>query len=202
MAGFTYSHCGRWYSHEKSLERHVRSSHTSKPSSSCDQCGKSFSKADNLQRHMRNCTARGVAATNVAAPAVEPRSRLQFKLQKTHEALEVNAQQFDVNMKAAKSLSTLKKAIAVFKPVMTEFQQKHSAYKFQVAVSIVFHKAVDPAVITQPPVVLTSEMVAVYADAAPPLNDVNCQLLNFIEVNGSGMGIFKLCFLTTVIMAP
>ena len=37
--------------------------------------------------------------------------------------------------------------------------------------------------------VLTSEMVAVYADAAPPLNDVNRQLLNFIEVyehNGSG----------------
>ena len=45
-----------------------------------------------------------------------------------------------------------------------------------------------PAVVTQPPVVLTSEMVAVYADA-PPLNDVNRQLLNFLEVyghNGSG----------------
>ena len=63
---------------------------------------------------------------------------------------------------------------------MMDFQQKHSAYKFQVAVSIVFHKAVDSAVIMQPPVVLTSEMVAVYADA--PRNDVNRQLLNFIEV--------------------
>ena len=71
---------------------------------------------------------------------------------------------------------------------MMDFQQKHSAYKFQIAVSIVFHKAVDHAVVTQPPVVLRSEMVAVYADA-PPLNDVNRQLLNFIEVyeqNGSG----------------
>ena len=32
-------------------------------------------------------------------------------------------------------------------------------------------------------------MVAVYADAVPPLGDVNCQLLNLIEVyehNGSG----------------
>ena len=57
------------------------------------------------------------------------------------------------------------------------------------AVDVVFHKAVDSAVITQPPVVLTSEIVAVYADAAPSLNDVNRQLLNFIEVhehNGSG----------------
>ena len=91
-------------------------------------------------------------------------------------------------MKEAKSLSTLEKAIAVFKPVMLDFQQKHIAYKFQIAVSIVFHKAVDSSVVTHPPVVLTSEMVAVYADA-PPLNDVNRQLLNFIEVyeqNGSG----------------
>ena len=47
-------------------------------------------------------------------------------------------------------------------------------------------------------------MVAVYADA-PPLNDVDRQLLNFIEVyeqNGSGWVFFQICFLTTVIMAP
>ena len=71
------------------------------------------------------------------------------------------------------------------------FQQKHSAYKFQIAVDVVFHKAVDPAVVTQPPVTLTSEMVAVYVDAPPPLNDVDRQLLNFIEgyeQNGSGWG--------------
>ena len=77
---------------------------------------------------------------------------------------------------------------------MADFQQRNSAYKFQVTVIIVFHKAVDPAVVTHPPVVLTSEMVDVYTDAAPPLNDVNRQLLNFIEVyehNGSGSGFSK-----------
>ena len=105
----------------------------------------------------KRCTGHGVAP-----------ERLQFKLQKTREALGGSVQQFTVDMKEAKSLSTLMKAIAVFKPVMTDFQQKHSAYKFQIAVNVVFHKAVDPAVITQPPVALTSEMVAVYADAAPP----------------------------------
>ena len=49
------------------------------------------------------------------------------------------------------------------------------------------HKAVDPSVVTQPPV--TSEMISVYVDSAPPLDNVNQQLLNFIEVfelNGSG----------------
>ena len=55
-------------------------------------------------------------------------------------------------MKEAKNLSALKKAIAVCNSVMTKFQQEHRTYKFQIAVSVVFHKAVDPAVITQPPV--------------------------------------------------
>ena len=99
---------------------------------------------------------------------------------------------------------TFEKDITVFEPVMMDFQQKHNAYKFQIAVSIVYHKAVDPAVVTQPPGTLTSEMVAVYADA-PPHNDVNRQLLHFIEVYGeygSGWVFFKLCFLTTDIMAP
>ena len=102
---------------------------------------------------MRNCTDRGDAiavavAGTVPDSAVEQRARLQFKLQNIREALEVNVQQFTVIMKEAKSLSTLKKAIAVFKPVMMDFQQKHSAYKFQISVSIVFHNAVDPAVVT------------------------------------------------------
>ena len=63
------------------------------------------------------------------------------------------------------------------------------AYKFQIAASVVFHKTVGPAVITEPPVALASEMVAVYADAIPPLDDVNRQLLYFTEVyehNDSG----------------
>ena len=117
MAGFTCSHCGRWYRHEKNLERHVRSSHTSQPPFSCGQCGKSFNRADNLQRHICNCTGRGcdecgnsfsrddnlqrhmhlctgrgvaiavAAATTVPEPAAEPISILQFKLQKTRELL-------------------------------------------------------------------------------------------------------------------
>ena len=61
---------------------------------------------------------------------------------------------------------------------------------FQVAITILCHKAVDPSVVTQPPVTLTSEIIAVYAaDAAPPLDHANQQLLNFIEefeFNGSG----------------
>ena len=55
---------------------------------------------------------------------------------------------------------------------------------------IVCNKAVDPSVVTQPPVTLTTEMIDVHAaNAAPLLDNVDRQLLNFIEVfelNGSG----------------
>ena len=127
MDSFTCSHRGRWYRQERSLKRHGRSSHMSQPLYSCNQCGRSFSRGDNLQNHMRNCTGRGVVVPAVAVPAAKKRctgvarERLQFKLQKMRETLEGNAQQFTVNMKEAKSHSTLEKAIAVLKPVMMDF---------------------------------------------------------------------------------
>ena len=107
----------------------------------------------------------------------------------SYKSLGGAVEEFTVNMKEANHLSALKKAISVFTPVMTKYQQEHHAYKFQIAVTIVFHKAVDPAVVTHQPVTLTSEMDAVYSDAYPPLEDVYRQLLNFIQVyehNGSG----------------
>ena len=103
---------------------------------------------------MRNCTGRCVAVPTIAVPAAKKRCTgvapeiLQLKLQKTREALEGSVQQFNVYMKEAKSLSTLEKAKAVFEPLMMDFQQKHNAYMFQIAVSIVSHKAVDPDVVT------------------------------------------------------
>ena len=35
---------------------------------------------------------------------------------------------------------------------------KHNAYKFQITITIVCHKAVDPSIVMQPPVTLTSEI--------------------------------------------
>ena len=97
---------------------------------------------------------------------------------------------FNIDMQQTQHLGHLSSALHTLLPTMKTLQTKHHAYKFQVAITIVCHKAVDPSVATQPPVTLISEMIAVYAtDAAPPLDDVNRQLLNVIEVfemNGSG----------------
>ena len=99
-------------------------------------------------------------------------------------------ERYNIDMQETRHLEHLSTALHLLCPPMKTFQDKHRAYKFQVAITIVCHKEVDPSVVTQPPVTLTSEMITVYtADVAPPLDDVNRQLLNFIEVfelNGSG----------------
>ena len=90
-------------------------------------------------------------------------------------------------MKESDNLTALQAGVTSIQPSMSTYQRDHSAYKFQMAVDVIFHKAVDPTVITQPAVTLTSEMVAVYG--AHPLEDINHQLLNLVEIyehNGSG----------------
>ena len=92
-------------------------------------------------------------------------------------------ERYNIDMQETQHLNHLSTTLHLLRPPMKTFRVKHRAYKFQVAITIVCHKAVDPSVVTQPPVTLTSEMIAVYAaDAAPPLDDVDRQLLNFIEV--------------------
>ena len=133
----------------------------------------------NLEMYKRTCAGRvTVPATTVPAPTTTATDKLQFTLQQSRKALRGAVEQFTVNVMEVKRLSTLKKALNVAKPAMRTFQQLHQAYKFKVTVGIIFHKAVDPTVVTQPPVVLTSKMVAVYADAVAPIDDVNPPLLS------------------------
>ena len=101
-----------------------------------------------MEKHKRICTGARVAVP-VAATAAKKRCTghgvaPKFKLRNTHKSLGGAVEQFTVNMKEAKHLSTLKRAIAVFAPVMTKYHQQHRAYKFQIVVSDVFHKTVDP----------------------------------------------------------
>ena len=154
------------------MDRHVTRNHTDHPIFDCGQCERSFARSGNLEKHKRTCTG-GDVVVPVAAPATKKRRIAvspEFKLRKPRNSLGGATAQFTVNMKEARYLSALTEAIAVFAPVIPKF---HS---------------VDSAVVTQPPVTLTSEMVAVHSDAVTPLEDVNRQLLNFIEVyehNGS-----------------
>ena len=92
-------------------------------------------------------------------------------------------ERYNINMQETQHLDHLSTALHLHQSTMKTFHTKQNAYKFQISITIVCHKVVDPSVVTQPPVTLTSEMIAVYAaDTAPPLDDVNGHLLNFIEI--------------------
>ena len=142
MVNFTCDQCGRKYIYRRGLDRHVGRNFTAHSVFSCDQCERSFARSNNLKKHKRICTGAQVAVP-VASPAAKKRCTGHgvppvFKLRKTRKSLGGAVEQFTVNMKGAKHLSTLKKAIDVFTPVMLKFHQEHRAYKFQIVVSVVF----------------------------------------------------------------
>ena len=94
-----------------------------------------------------------------------------------------------VDMNAGNQLEALGDAVLSLEPAMTAYQHRHQAYKYQVALDVMFHKAVDPAVVTQPPVTLRCDVAAVYPDGSPQLEETAACLVELIEVyehNGSG----------------
>ena len=182
--GFKCDQCGYLFTEGRSLDQHVARNHTDKPAFNCDQCGKSYSWSGNLEMYKRTCTG------PIAAPASKRRRTAsavpEFTVRRKKMALGGTSEMYEVDMKESDNLTALQAAVTSFQPSMSTYQRDHSAYKFQMAVDVIFHKAVYPTVITQPAVTLTSEMVAVYG--APPLEDINCQLLNLVEIyehNGS-----------------
>ena len=159
------------FTERRSLERHVERNHTDNPAFNGDQCGRSYSRSGNLEMHKRTCTG------PIVAPAPKRRRSAsavpEFTVRRKKRALGCTSEMYEVDMKESDNLTALQAVVTSFQPSMPTYRRDHSAYKFQKAVDVIFHKAVDPTVITQPAVTLTSEMVAVYG--APPLEDINRQ---------------------------
>ena len=185
--------CERLYLHQRSLTCHMQMHNQNQPASTCDQCGKTFNRKDNMLKHLQHCTGHRPPPqlpqqqhqqhTTISSPPT-------FTISHRYTSMGGAVKRYNIDMQETQHLGHLSTALHLLLPTMKTFQVKHHAYKFRDAITIVCHTAVDPSVVTQPPVTLASEMITVYAaDAAPPLDDVNRQLLNFIkvyELNGSG----------------
>ena len=163
--GFKCDQCGYLFTERRSLDRHVARNHTDYPAFNCDQCGKSYSRSGNLEMQKRTRTG------PIVAPAPKRRRTAsavpEFTVRRMRRALGCTSEMNEVDIKESDSLTALQGAVTSFQPSMSTYQRDHSAYKFQMAVDVIFHKAVDPTVITQPAVTLTSEMVAVYGVIHP-----------------------------------
>ena len=138
---------------------------------------------------MRMCTGsstpanRGGAASCSSAPAhsgVAASPAGLFVVQRKRRALGGAVEVHSVDMNEANQLVALEDAA---------YQRRHHAYKFQVALNVVFQKAVDPTILTAPPVTLRTTMAAVYPSDLPQLMETSRHLLELLEVNeqnGSG----------------
>ena len=112
-----------------------------------------------------------------------------FTVRRRRRAFGGAAEVHSVDMEERNQLAALGDDVLSLEPTMVAYQRRHRAYKFQVALDVIFHKAVDPAIVTQPPVTLMCNMAAVYTGDSPQLEETAARLLELIEVyehNGSG----------------
>ena len=134
------------------------------------------------------CTGAPVAAVaSTSRGGACPAHR--FTVQRGRRTLGGAVETHTVDMVGARQLAVLEDAVLAFEPAMAEYRHRHHAYKYQVVLDVMFHKAVDPTVITQPPVTLRTTMAAVYAGEQLNLEETSCHLLDLVEVyehNDSG----------------
>ena len=153
-------------------------------------------KSVHVQKTCRTCTGAPVPSTPAhrggaasCSSTLAHRGGAAFTVRRRRRAFGGAVETHTVDMNTANQLATLGDTVLSLEPTMVAYQRRHPAYKFQVALDVMFHKAVDPAVVTQPPVTLRCDMAAVYPDDSPQLVETSACLLELIEVyehSGSG----------------
>ena len=112
---------------------------------------------------MRMCTGAAVASVSSTSSSTPThRGGAAFTVRRRRKAFGGAAEVHSVGMEEQNQLAVLGDAVLSLEPTMVAYQRRQRAYKFQVVVDVMFHKAVDPAVVTQPPVTPRCNMAAGY----------------------------------------
>ena len=139
---------------------------------------------------MRTCTGVAVGSSTPAHRGGDANTQARsFTVWRKRRALGGAVEVHSVDMDAANHLVALEDAVLTLKPTIIACQQRHRAYKYQIALNVLFHKALDPTILIDPPVTLRTTMTAVYTAEMPQLVETSRQLLELLEVyeqNGSG----------------
>ena len=152
--------CGRLYLHKNGLSRHMQMHKEEQPASTCGQCGKTFRRKDGLSKHLRHCTGHRPPPppppqlpqpTTTATATTYNCTTTTFTISHQYTSMGGVVERYNIDMQETFHLGHLSTDLHL-RPPMKTFQDKHRAYKFQVAITIVCDKAVDPSVVTQPPV--------------------------------------------------
>ena len=188
--------CGRSFSHLDNLNRHEKIQNGERRFR-CSQCPKKFRQRSNMTRHVRICgsgipvtTPQPTSSRKRDAPAPEPLKG--FKLYRTATAFRNAAVTWKLlykNNYPDKYIELLSESTKAMQRKLEAYRNKHHALKFNMSLHAKFEQAIDPSIVTVPPVVLATEQFEVYGDSDIPdlLKICSEQLQNRIE-SYQGMG--------------
>ena len=204
----TYDGCIRTFTRIDNFRRHEKG-HTIEKLFKCSKCQKEFNRKENHQRHELICsknltqlpTSSGGSGIQLPPTSSRPsRSHprqggsvpSKFKILKTQTAfskanvtwsLKYNQNHGDGYMNLIDS------STSIMETRLQRYVKKYKAIKFNMSLHVIFEQAVDPEIVTSPPVVLVTEQFECYANAdiGKRLQECSKQLENRIE-SYEGMG--------------
>ena len=189
----------------------------------CTYCDRTFNRSDNASYHERHCT-NNPANNTVRYPSnPNPPPRGQGLPAAAEESANGNNATTNDNFRItthsrvfsgagvtyrlrygnhniANYEETLQNSITLYLSRITNFLRTNRALKYNMALHVVLEKSTDPDILTDPPVVLVSEQLEVYAntDINTTLETTFRQLKNRVELyqhTGSGWVLSRMIYL-------
>ena len=201
--------CGRLFSQNKNLLRHVKACHTNGSCYCCGTCKKTFNRQDNFERHQKRCKQTGgkrKASDDDVPIKVKYMKSSDMKIIEIESALSKALVTYRIDLSSEEQndvLLLIRDGIKNMEHTINRVRD--NGIKYFMTLSIKFHQATNVFDITDPPIVFHSEPYEIYdgSDITPSLKSIEMQLLKDIEVfqrNGSGWIINKLLQLDTTVL--
>ena len=198
--------CGKLFIHKRNLIRHHLRMHVAEKYHSCNKCNKTFHREYNKFLHERHCDKIEYCHSNSLKRKRVNDFHQQYKKRKSNYTICITKTAFKnavitYTIKYSDNetpfLQEINESVDAMSSKIIKFQKINKALKFNMTLHVIFEKATDEDVKTEPPVCLVSEQLEVYADTNLPelLDFVKKQLIDQIdtyEQNGSGWILYKL----------
>ena len=203
--------CNREFLNEFQLNQHLKT-HSVEKICTCPKCGKKFAKGKSVKLHLKNC-----GANNNTERKNEPVINHTLQMEggggeaeesETDEgsfieidsALNYNAAVFQKGFNSKSSIEDLKNTL--INKACLKIQQelaKHGNLKYYFTLELIYHKAVNQEVLTDPPIFFNSEVYRLYEgdremvllQCQVTFNSLMQQMEEFSQ-NGSGKKIILL----------
>ena len=174
-------HCSKVFTKKGNLNRHIRHVHNKEKKHACGVCQKKFSRKQHREYHERTCSKK-------VATKLEPFLRqAAFGGIFTYWTV-----YFPQDLMSYQPFELIHAASMKMKKMVNEHLEKYKRLKFNLIVHVIFEKATDPEVKTDPPVVFWTSPYTIWpmgCDIDASLKEAADELIKKIEdYEGIGSG--------------